>query len=92
LVHDKLIPDLETRANESLRNLGESFITTLGESGIKGALVRDMKTGMPIKVHPTIKEMFPDTNNPYYLRRDITKKTGQPGTRLKNPEVIWSAP
>jgi len=74
-----------------LRSLGEEFISTLGKSGIKGTLVRDMKTGLPIKVHPTIKEMFPDIDNPYYLRRNITKKTGQRGARLKNPEVIWSA-
>jgi len=38
LVHDKLIPDLETRANDSLRDLGEKFITALGKSGIGGAL------------------------------------------------------
>jgi len=28
LVGDKLIPDLETRANESLRSLGKEFIST----------------------------------------------------------------
>jgi len=59
LVHDKLIPNLETRANESLRSLGEEYVTTLGRSGIGGALVRDKETGLPIKIHPTIKEMFP---------------------------------
>jgi len=90
MVHDKLIPDLETRANESLRNLGETFVSTLGGSKIKGVLVRDINTGLPIKVHPTIKEMFPPKNNPYYNRRDISKKTGQHGTRLQNPETAWS--
>jgi len=38
LVCNKLIPNLETRANESLRSLGEKFVTTLGKSGIGGAL------------------------------------------------------
>jgi len=91
LVHNKLIPDLETRANESLRNLGEEFISMLGNSKIKGALVRDMKTGLPIKVHSTIKEMFPHRNNPYYFCNNLTKKTGQHGARLKNPETVWLA-
>jgi len=48
-------------------------------------------TGLPIKVHPTIKEMFPKVDNPYYLRRNISKITGEPGIRLKNPETTWSA-
>jgi len=91
LVHDKLIPDLETRANESLRNLGEEFISPLGNSKIKGALVRDMKISLPIKVHPTIKEMFPHRNNPYCFQNNLTKRTGQHGARLKNPETVWSA-
>jgi len=56
-------------------------------SKIKGALVRDMKTGLPIKVHPTIKEMLPYGNNPYYLH-NLTQKTGQYGTKLKNPETV----
>jgi len=90
LVHDKLIPDLETRANESLRNLGEKFITTLGGSGIRGTLVRDKITGLPIKVHPTIKDMFPVTGSPYYSHLDIARIKGQRG-KLKQPEVIWSA-
>jgi len=38
LVCNKLIPDLETRANESLRSLGEKFVTTLGKSGIGGGV------------------------------------------------------
>jgi len=59
LVCNRLIPDLETKANESLRLLGEEFVSTLGQSKIKGVLVRDEITGLPIKVHPTIKEMFP---------------------------------
>jgi len=54
-------------------------------------LVRDMKTGLPIKVHPTIKEMFPHRNNPYYFHNNLTKKTGQHGAGLKNPETVWSA-
>jgi len=91
LVHNRLIPDLETRANESRRNLGEKFISTLGDSKIKGALVREMTTGLPIKVHPTIKEMFPHGNNPYYHCNNLTKKTGQHGTKLKNPKTVWSA-
>jgi len=64
LVRDRLIPDLETRANESLRLLGEGFMTTLGESEINGVLVRDEKTGLPIKIHPTIKELFPKKITP----------------------------
>jgi len=91
LVCNKLIPDLETRANESFRSLGEEFISTLGSAKIKGVLVRDEITGLPIKVHPTIKEMFPDVNNPYYFCRNISKKTGEFGARLKNPETTWSA-
>jgi len=91
LVCDKLIPDLETRANESLRSLGKEFISTLGNSKIKGSLVRDMKTDLPINVHPMIKEMFLHRNNPYYFCNNLTKKTGQHGARLKNPERIWSA-
>jgi len=91
LVCDRLIPDLEARANKSLRNLGEEFISTLGNSKIKGALVRDMKTGLPIKVHPTIKEIFPPGKNPYYLRKNLAKKTGQHSTMLRNPETVWSA-
>jgi len=90
LVHNKLIPDLETRANESLRNLGEEFITTLGVSGIGGTFVRDEKTSLP-KVHPTIKDMFPVTGSPYYSCQDMAKKTGQRSAKLKNPETIWSA-
>jgi len=42
-----------------LGKLGEEFISVLGKSGMGGALVRDMKTGLPIKVHPKIKDMFP---------------------------------
>jgi len=56
----QLIPDLEARANEPLRILGKEFVTTLGKSGIGDILVRDKKTGLPIKIHSTIKEMFPD--------------------------------
>jgi len=59
LVRDRLIPDLETKANESLRLLGKGFMTTLGESGISGVLVRNEETGLPIQIHPTIKELFP---------------------------------
>jgi len=84
---DRLIPDLETRANESLRNLGE-FISTFQKLRV---LWSDMKTGLPIKVHSTIKEMFPHRNNPYYFCNNLTKKTGQHGARLKNPETVWSA-
>jgi hypothetical protein len=92
LVCDRLIPDLETRANESLRLLGKEFVSTLGQSGIKGVMVRDKKTGLPIKIHPTIKEIFPDKGGPlYYQGRDISKKTRQRGAKLKQPEVIWSA-
>jgi len=90
LVCDKLIPNLETRANESLRSLGEEFISTLGKSGIKGTLVRDEITGLPIKVHPTIKEMFSGAGNTYYSCQDVAKKKGQRG-KLKQPETIWSA-
>jgi len=92
LVCNKLIPDLETRANDSLRILGEEFVTTLGKSGIGGILVRDKKTGLPIKIHPTIKEMFPDKGSPvYYYGINLSKKTGQCGAKLKQPEVTWSA-
>jgi len=59
LVRNRLIPDLETKANESLRLLGKGFMTTLGKSGINGVLVRDEETGLPIQIHPTIKELFP---------------------------------
>jgi len=76
LVCDKLIPDLETRVNESLRLLGKEFVSTLGRSKIKGVLVRDKKTGLPIKVHPTIKEIFPDKGGPlYYYGINLSKKT-----------------
>jgi len=92
LVCNKLIPDLETRANESLRILGEEFVTTLGKSGIGGTLVRDKKTGLPIKIHSTIKEMFPDKGGPiYYYGVNLSKKTGIRGAKLKQPEVTWSA-
>jgi len=73
------------------QQLVEKFISTMQDSKIKGALVRDMTTGLPIKVHPTIKEMFPHRNNPYYFCYNLTKKTGQHGARLKNPETVWSA-
>jgi len=92
LVHNRLIPDLETRANESLRILGEEFFSTLGRSRIKGVMVRDKKTGLPIKIHPTIKEIFPDKSDPlYYYGEDLSKKTRQRGAKLKQPEVTWSA-
>jgi len=92
LVCNKLIPDSETRANESLRILGEESITTLGKSGIGGILVRDKETGLPIKIHSMIKEMFPDKGGAvYYYNLNLSKKTGQHGTKLKQPEVTWSA-
>jgi len=92
LVCNKLIPDLETRANESLRLLGKEFVSTLGKSGIGDTLVRDKKTGLPIKIHSTIKEMFPDRGGPlYYYSVNLSKKTGIRGAKLKQPEVTWSA-
>jgi len=91
LVCDRLIPDLETRANESLRLLGEEFVSTLGKSGIGGIMVRDKKTGLPIKIHPMIKEIFPDKGGPlYYHGINLSKKTGQHGAKLKKPEKTWS--
>jgi len=88
LVRERLIPNLEERANESLTQLGEKFISTLGTSGVKGVLVRDKDTGLPVEIHPTIKEMFPDDDEPlYYEEEDIEKKSGE---RLKQPEIIWS--
>jgi hypothetical protein len=86
-----LIPELETRANESLRNLGEKFITTLGEAKVKGTLVRDRATGLPLRVHPTIKDMFLPGENLYYEHRHLSKKVGQCSKKLKNPETAWSA-
>jgi len=92
LVRERLIPNLEERANESLTQPGEEFVTTLGRSGIGGVMVRDKNTGLPIKIHLTIKEIFPDRGGPlYYRSRDISKKTRQHGAKLKQPEVIWSA-
>jgi len=92
LVHERLIPDLEKRANESLRLLGKEFATTLGKSGIGGVLVRDKKTGLPIKIHSTIKEIFPDKGGPmYYYGINISKKTGVRGAKLKQPKITWSA-
>jgi len=94
LVCDKLIPNLETRAYESLRSLGEKFVTTLGKSGIGGALVRDKETGLPIKIHPTIKGMFPSgKKNRYYHPEDFEKidKYGvHSDEKLKNPKKNWS--
>jgi len=88
LVRERLIPDLEERANESLTQLGEKFINAFGTSGIKGVLVRDKNTGLPVNIHPTIKEMFPEDDEPlYYEEDDILKKSGE---RLKQPEIIWS--
>jgi len=75
-----------------LRLLGKEFVTSLGKSGIGGVMVRDKKTGLPIKIHPMIKEIFPDRGGAlYYHGRDLSKKTGQRGAKLKQPEVIWSA-
>jgi len=69
------IPELETWANESLRDLGKTFITALRDANVKGALVRDVETGLPIKVHPTIKDMFPSGKNPYYNGATLAKKS-----------------
>jgi len=35
--------------------------------------------------------MFPDKGSPYYYHLNLSKKTGQRGSRLKQPEVTWSA-
>jgi len=82
LVCNRLIPDLETRTNESLRLLGEEFVSTLGQSKIKGVLVRDEITGLPIKVHPTIKEMFSGTGSPYYSHKDVARVKGLHGNLM----------
>jgi len=58
LVHERLIPNLEERANESLTLLGEKFISSFVNANIRGVLVRDEETGLPIKVHPSMTEMF----------------------------------
>jgi len=75
LVRERLIPNLEERANESLTQLGEKFISSFANSNIKGVLVRDEETGLPIKVHPSMTEMFSEGGGkPYYYPRDIIKK------------------
>jgi len=91
LVRERLIPNLEERANESLTQLGEKFITSFANSNIRGVLVRDELTGLPIKVHPSMTEMFSGVRGkPYYYPRDLIKKKGDVAERLKNPEQEWS--
>ena len=91
LVRERLIPNLEERANESLTQLGEKFISSFTNANIRGVLVRDEGTGLPIKVHPSMTEMFSTgKGKPYYYPEDITKKKGGRGAKLKNPEQEWS--
>jgi len=70
----------------------KNFVTTLGKSGIGCTLVRDKKTGLPIRIHPTIKEMFPSIEkNLYYNPKDFEKidRSGvHSNKKLKNPKKI----
>jgi len=60
----------------------------VGTSGVKGVLVRDEPTGLPIKIHPTIINMFPTKKeNPYYTDGTLSIKSGG---KLKQPEMTWS--
>jgi len=91
LVRERLIPNLEERANESLTQLGKKFISSFVNANIRGVLVRDEETGLPIKVHPSMTEMFSKGGGkPYYYPEDITKKKGGRGAKLKNPKQTWS--
>jgi len=49
---------------------------------MKGTLFRDRVTGLPIKFHPTIKDMFPSEQNPYYHCGALAKKVGQSGAKF----------
>jgi len=92
LVCERLIPDLEARVNESLKSINEEFITSLGKYNMEGVLVRDKKTGLPIKIHLTIKEIFLDKDNPlYYFNLNLLEKPGLYGTVIDQPNLTWSA-
>jgi len=78
LVRERLIPNSEERANESLMQLGKKFISSFANANIRGVLVRDEETGLPIKVHPSMVDMFSKKEGkPYYYPQDITKKNGR---------------